>query len=161
MPACGGCDVAVLDTNEFILDVHAAADIRLWPIAVERQYADIEAMEDGQLDLAIYNGAVRNSENERIARLLRQKKQGAGGLRIVCASGGIPGLANLVPRNKIMNAAYLHNPSIQKGDVTSPARRAGERVHAHHPGVLQARPQLDDIVTVAVHVLRLSRPPTR
>ena len=58
--ACGGCDVAVLDTNEFILDVHAAADIRLWPIAVDGKYADVEAMEDGELDLALYNGAVRN-----------------------------------------------------------------------------------------------------
>ena len=49
--ACGGCDVAVLDTNEFILDVAAAADIRLWPIAVDGKYADVEAMEDGELDL--------------------------------------------------------------------------------------------------------------
>ena len=37
--ACGGCDVAVLDTNEFILDVAAVADIRLWPIAVDGKYA--------------------------------------------------------------------------------------------------------------------------
>ncbi len=59
--ACGGCDVAVLDTDEFILAVAAAADIRLWPIAVDGKYADIEAMEDGELDLAIFNGAVRNS----------------------------------------------------------------------------------------------------
>ena len=73
--ACGGCDVAVLDTDEFILDVAAAADIRLWPIAVDGKYADVEAMEDGELDLTIFNGAVRNSENEHIAKLLRAKSK--------------------------------------------------------------------------------------
>jgi F420-non-reducing hydrogenase small subunit len=61
--ACGGCDVAVLDTNEFILDVAAVADIRMWPIAADGKYADVEAMEDGELDLTIFNGGVRNSEN--------------------------------------------------------------------------------------------------
>ena len=40
--ACGGCDVAVLDTNEFILEVAALADIRLWPIATDGKYADLE-----------------------------------------------------------------------------------------------------------------------
>ena len=88
--ACGGCDVAVLDTNEFILDVAAAADIRLWPIAVDGKYADVEAMEDGELDLAIFNGAVRNSENEHIAKLLRQQEQAAGRLRVVRPHGWHP-----------------------------------------------------------------------
>ena len=73
--ACGGCDVAVLDTNEFILDIAAVADIRLWPIATDGKYKDVEAMEDGELDVAIFNGAVRNSENEHIAKLLRQKSK--------------------------------------------------------------------------------------
>ena len=59
--ACGGCDVAVLDTHEFILDIAALADIRLWPIATDGKYADIEAMEDRELDVTFFNGAVRNS----------------------------------------------------------------------------------------------------
>ena len=40
--ACGGCDVAVLDTDAFILDLAAVADIRFWPIAVDGKYADVE-----------------------------------------------------------------------------------------------------------------------
>ena len=39
--ACGGCDVAVLDTNEFVLEIAKAADIRLWPIAVDGKYKDV------------------------------------------------------------------------------------------------------------------------
>jgi F420-non-reducing hydrogenase small subunit len=33
--SCGGCEIAVLDINEKILDVAAAADIVFWPVAIE------------------------------------------------------------------------------------------------------------------------------
>ena len=118
--ACGGCDVAVLDTNEFILDVAALADIRLWPIAVDGKYHDVEAMQDGELDLAIFNGAVRNSENERIARLLRQKSKLLVAFGSCAHMGGIPGLANTTTREAIFDRAYLHNPSIEQGNHTIP-----------------------------------------
>jgi len=118
--ACGGCDVAVLDTNEFILDVAALADIRLWPIAVDGKYRDVEAMQDGELDLTIFSGAVRNSENERIAKLLRQKSKLLVAFGSCAHMGGIPGLANTTTREAIFDRAYLHNPSIEQGSQTIP-----------------------------------------
>jgi F420-non-reducing hydrogenase small subunit len=118
--ACGGCDVAVLDTNEFILDIAAAADIRFWPIAVDGKYGDLEQMEDGELDLAIFNGAVRNDENERVAKLLRRKSKTLVAFGSCAHMGGIPGLANLTTRDEIFTAAYLSNPSIEPGNRTFP-----------------------------------------
>src|SRR5512137_547046 len=99
--ACGGCDVAVLDTNEFILEVGKIADIRLWPIAADGKYADVEKMKDGELDLTLFNGAVRTSENEHLARLLRQKSKLLVAFGSCAHLGGIPGLANLVPMQEI------------------------------------------------------------
>ena len=118
--ACGGCCVSVLDTNEFILDVAAVADIRMWPIAVDGKYKDIEAMEDDELDLAIFNGAVRNSENEHIAKLLRQKSKTLIAYGACAYMGGIPGLANFTSREKIFDTAYVHNPSIESGNTAVP-----------------------------------------
>jgi len=118
--ACGGCDVAVLDTNEFILDVAAAADIRFWPIAVDGKYADLEAMADDELDLAIFNGAVRNSENEHVAKLLRRKAKLLVAFGSCAHLGGIPGLANQFTREEIFERAYLNNPSIEPGNRTVP-----------------------------------------
>jgi F420-non-reducing hydrogenase small subunit len=117
---CGGCDVAVLDTNEFILDVAALADIRLWPIAVDGKYKDVENMADGELDLAIYNGAVRNSENEEIARLLRKKSKVLLAFGSCAHMGGIPGLANFLKKDDIFKTAYLNNPSIESRNLTVP-----------------------------------------
>ncbi|MBP7146785.1 MAG: oxidoreductase [Acidobacteria bacterium] len=121
--ACGGCDVAVLDTHEFILDVAAAADIRLWPIAVDGKYADVEAMADGELDLTLFNGAVRNSENEHVAKLLRRKSKVMVAFGSCAHMGGIPGLANLATKDEIFGRAYLDNPSIQTGNATVPHPR--------------------------------------
>ncbi len=118
--ACGGCDVAVLDTNEFILDLAAVADIRFWPIAIDGKYRDVEAMEDGELDLAIFDGAVRNSENEHVAKLLRRKSKILLAFGSCAHMGGIPGLANLTTKEEIFTTAYLHNASIEPGNRIVP-----------------------------------------
>jgi len=117
---CGGCDVAFLDTDAFILDVAAVADIRLWPIATDGKYADIEALADGELDLTLFNGAVRNSENEHVAKLLRRKSKTLVAMGSCAHMGGIPGLANFVRRDEILERAYLRNRSIQPGNQTLP-----------------------------------------
>jgi len=123
--ACGGCDVAVLDTNEFILTVGELCDIHLWPIAADGKFKDVEALEDGFLDLALFNGAVRNSENEEIAKLLRKKSKVLVALGSCSHLGGIPGLANQFSKVEIYDRAYLNNPSIEPGNQTVPEPKAG------------------------------------
>ncbi|MBN1854236.1 MAG: hypothetical protein JW829_16020 [Pirellulales bacterium] len=124
--ACGGCDVAVLDTNEFVLELSGMADIRFWPIAVDGKYHDVEDMADGELDLAIFNGAVRNSENEYIAKLLRQKSKILVAFGSCAHMGGIPGLANFTTREEIFATAFLHNPSLESGNRTVPQPHTSE-----------------------------------
>jgi F420-non-reducing hydrogenase small subunit len=36
--SCGGCEIAVLDLNERILDVVKIADIVFWPVAIDVKY---------------------------------------------------------------------------------------------------------------------------
>jgi len=151
--ACGGCDVAVLDTDEFILEVAALADIRLWPIAADGKYADVEAMADGELDLTLFNGAVRNSENEHIAKLLRRKSKLLVAFGSCAHMGGIPGLANQVTREEIFERAYLNNPSIEAGNVTIPSPRT--RVNGRElviPQLYRRVYKLDDVVPVDYYV---------
>jgi F420-non-reducing hydrogenase small subunit len=151
--ACGGCDVAVLDTNEFILDVAAAADIRLWPIAVDGKYADVEAMQDGELDLCLFNGAVRNSENEEIAKLLRKKSKVLVAFGSCACMGGIPGLANLTTREQIFDRAYFHNPSIRPGSQTVPqSETAVDAGTLHLPRFYKRVYRLSDVVNVDYYV---------
>jgi len=109
--ACGGCDVAILDVHEKLLDIADAADIYLWPIAMDFKYSDVEKMEDGYLDVAMYSGAIRNSENEEIAHLLRKKAKVMVALGSCAHLGGIPSLANLFTREEIFNRVYIESES--------------------------------------------------
>ena len=118
--SCGGCEIAVLDIDEAILDVAAAADILFWPVAVDAEYKDVEAMEDGFIDVCFFNGAIRNSEQKELAHLLRKKSKVMVAFGSCAVTGGIPGLANLSDKNGIFETVYLDNASIENPDGTVP-----------------------------------------
>lgn len=111
--ACGGCDVSLLDTHERLLTIGQMADIVMWPVAADGKEKDIEAMEDGEITVALINGAVRNSENEHMAKLLRQKSKIVVAYGTCAMFGGSPALANLVPggAKEVLDYVYEKTPS--------------------------------------------------
>ena len=104
--SCGGCEIAVLNTHEKILDVDANFDVVFWPVAMDAKYHDVEAMEDGSILLTLFNGGIRNDENEHIAKLLRQKSKIVVAFGSCACEGCIPGLANLSPVGDIVHTAF-------------------------------------------------------
>jgi F420-non-reducing hydrogenase small subunit len=109
--SCGGCEIAVLDIDEKILDVAAIADILFWPVAVDTKYKDVEAMKDNAIDVCFFNGSIRTEEQEYIAKLLRKKSKILIAFGACAVNGGIPGLANVANRKEVFEVAYLDNPS--------------------------------------------------
>ena len=111
--ACGGCDVSLLDTNERILTIGDMADIVMWPVAADGKEKDIEAMEDGEILVSIISGAVRNTENEHMVKLLRKKSKVVVSYGTCACFGGSPALANLVPgeSKEILEYVYTKTPS--------------------------------------------------
>ena len=109
--SCGGCEIAVLDINEAVLDVMNVAEIVFWPVAMDVKYHEVEVMEDGFMDVLFFNGAIRNSEQEHLAKLLRKKSKIMVAFGSCAISGGIPGLANLANREEIFDRVYISSPS--------------------------------------------------
>lgn len=109
--SCGGCDVAFLDINEKLLDVAAIADIVFWPAVLDFKYHHVEAMADTAIDLCLFNGAIRNSEQEKLARLLRAKSKVMVAFGACACFGGIPALANFSNRAGLFERAYVAAPS--------------------------------------------------
>ncbi len=118
--SCGGCEIAVLDLNEKILDVVSLADIVLWPVAIDVKYKDVEAMPDKDIDICLFNGAIRNEENEHMAKLLREKSKVLIAFGSCAHQGGIPGLANVADRREIFEKAYLATFSTNNPDHVTP-----------------------------------------
>jgi len=121
--SCGGCEIAVLDTNEAILDIVAKADIVFWPVALDVKYDDVRQMPDGWMDVCFFNGSVRNSEQEELAHLLRQKAKKLVAFGSCAHHGCIPGLANLYSRAEILERVYRQEPSVANPDGKLPQTR--------------------------------------
>ncbi len=142
--ACGGCDVAVLDTNEKILDIANLADIVFWPIAVDFKYHHVRAMEDKSIDLCLFNGAIRSTEQAEIARLLRKKSKVMVAFGACACFGGIPALGNFTNRAEIFQRVYLEAPSNDNADGTVPL------LHTKVPeGELELPELFDTVLTLA------------
>ncbi len=104
--SCGGCEIAVLNIHEKILDVDANFDVVFWPVAVDTKYKDVEAMADGSILLTLWNGGIRNEENEHMAHLLRRKSKLLIAFGSCANEGCIPGLANLSSTKEIFDTYY-------------------------------------------------------
>lgn len=110
--SCGGCDEAIVDLNEVLLRVANAIDLVLWPVALDFKYHHVRGMKDGEILLSIVNGHVRNSEQEEIAKLLREKSQLVLAFGACACFGGTPGLANLTTKEDIFNWVYRDAPTV-------------------------------------------------
>ena len=121
--SCGGCEIAVLDLNEKILDVVQMADIVFWPVAIDVKYSDVEAMPDKYVDICFFNGSVRTEEQKYMAELLRKKSKTLVAFGSCAQEGCVPGLANLYERKDILNKVYLENKSTLNLDGVVPQTR--------------------------------------
>jgi F420-non-reducing hydrogenase small subunit len=116
--SCGGCEEAVVDLDEALLDVAEAVDIVFWPVALDFKEKDLEAMPDGSILAAFVNGAVRNSQQRKMAELLRAKAKVVVAFGVCAQLGGIPGLANLTDSKGILEEVY------GAGAIPAPATRS-------------------------------------
>jgi F420-non-reducing hydrogenase small subunit len=112
--SCGGCEIAVVDIELKILEVADFFDIVLWPCVMDFKYKDIEVMEDGEITLCLFNGAIRTSENEHLAKLLRAKSKLMVAFGSCAHEGCIPGLANFYDKKTIFENVYRDSPSLEE-----------------------------------------------
>jgi F420-non-reducing hydrogenase small subunit len=146
---CGGCDVALLDIDEKILGLAEVADIAFWPIAVDTKLKDVEAMPDKSITLTLYNGAVRNSENEHVAKLLRQKSAIMVSFGSCACFGGIPGLANVTNKRDLQDYVYTKTFSSVNPDHVFPVPRwDGPEGELELPVLYDTVLTLEDVVDV-------------
>jgi F420-non-reducing hydrogenase small subunit len=147
--ACGGCEESIVDLAEDILKVVAAVDIVFWPVALDFKRSDVEAMPDGSITASFINGAVRLTEQEEMAKLLRRKSQIVVAHGACSHLGGIPGLGNFWNKETIFRRAYLTTPSTDNPKGTVPQEKSivdGKELHL--PGFFDTVQALDQVIDV-------------
>jgi len=73
---------------------------------MDAKYKDVEAMPDGSITLTLFNGGIRNKENEELAHLLRRKSKILVAFGSCACEGCIPGLANFSSPQQIFDTVY-------------------------------------------------------
>jgi F420-non-reducing hydrogenase small subunit len=150
--SCGGCDIAMINIDEKILDVDAAFDVVFWPCAMDGKYRDVEEMPDGSITLTLFSGGIRNSENEELAHLLRRKSQILVAFGSCANEGCIPGLANLSSPKAIFDAAYQTVSTINPGNVWPVPSYSVPEGELHIPKFYPVLKTLDQVVPVDYYV---------
>lgn len=158
--SCGGCEIAILDLDEKILDVLQIADVVFWPVAMDAKYKDVEAMPDGFIDVCFFNGGVRSSEQEKLAKLLRVKAKYLVAFGACAQLGGIPGLANLSNRKDIFERVYHSTESTDNPSRTEPqTEHKLPEGHSDIPVFYESVKPLDRIVPVDYYLPGCPPPP--
>lgn len=158
--SCGGCDVALLGLHERILDLLDFADIAFWPAATDFKYEDLRGYERNEIDLTFFNGGIRTSENEEIAKLLREKTDLLVAYGSCAHQGGIPGLANMSGHNKVFDTVYLNNPTTVNTEEVVPKKLTeGAKGDLHLPEFQEQVRSLGQVVEVDYTVPGCPPPP--
>jgi len=101
--SCGGCEESVIDLAEEFLTLATVADIVFWPIAMDVKYKDVAAMNEGEIEVTLINGAVRMDEQEEMALTLRKKSKLIIAHGTCAHLGGIAGLADFYKAEDVLN----------------------------------------------------------
>lgn len=151
--SCGGCEEAVVDLAEKILDVVAAVDIVFWPVALDFKRKDVEAMEDRSILATFVNGAIRTTEQQEMVELLRRKSQLLIAFGSCSHLGGIPGLANLWDRRSVFETVYVESPSTENPDRVFPETEHKEDGYSVTlPGFFNTVRALDQVVDTDYYI---------
>ncbi|WP_353684200.1 F420-nonreducing hydrogenase [Thermodesulfovibrio sp. 3907-1M] len=151
---CGGCDIAVVDLSEALVDVALQLDIVFWaPTVADVKYKDLEAMPDGSIDVGLFSGNVRNSEHEHIAKVLRQKCKVLIAFGICASCGGIKGLVNLHTTEQLLEKAYINTFSTDNPEKILPQTTVvvDGKYELTLPTLMDAR-ALDQVVKVDYYI---------
>ncbi|MBI5052124.1 MAG: oxidoreductase [Chloroflexi bacterium] len=146
--SCGGCEIAVLNIHEKILDVDANFDVVFWPVAMDAKYKDVEAMEDESILLTLFNGGIRNDENEKMAKLMRRKSKILVAFGSCACEGCIPGLANFSNVDEIIHTAFHTLTTDNGSEIKLQTRYPAPEGEIHIPNLLPRLKTLEQVVKV-------------
>ncbi|MGI6368414.1 MAG: oxidoreductase [Anaerolineae bacterium] len=147
--SCGGCDIAIVELGEHLLELAKLADIVFWPCAMDFKYEDVEAMEDGHVDVCLFNGSIRTDKDEHIAQLLRAKSKVLVAFGSCASEGCVPALSNILGPDHALQLAAWHTPTtVNPADTMFSLRTAVPEGELTLPAVSAQLRTLEQVVPV-------------
>jgi F420-non-reducing hydrogenase small subunit len=118
--SCGGCEVALVNLHEKILDVDNNFEFVFCPCLLDTKVKDVEAMPDRSIAITFFNGAIGTADNEEMAELLRKKSSILIAFGSCSSTGGIPALSNLHSKDALFKTNYLDSLTLDNPAGVTP-----------------------------------------
>ena len=115
--SCSGCEVAIVDMGERLLDVLGLVDFVHIPVIMDHKYygqlGDGKHLTLPEADVALVSGGIKNEEHLELAEEIRKKCSIVIALGTCATHGGIPALCNSYS-NEDMKARYYSTETTDK-----------------------------------------------
>ena len=112
---CSGCHMSLLDIDERLIDLADRIELVYSPIADVKTFP-------AHVDVTLVEGAVANSENEELARVIRRQSRYVVGFGDCAVTGNVTAMRNPVPVADVLHRSYVEladvTPQIPRGYPT-------------------------------------------
>lgn len=142
LAACDGCEVAILNLGQGLLELLPRLDIVHMPLLMDHKLLGRDGRGEPHIppaEVGLLSGHVRNQEHLEMARLMRAQCRVLIALGTCATHGGIPALANLYSDADLLDCCFRQGPS------TDPAP---DPRHPALPALLPRAYALDEVVEV-------------
>jgi len=120
---CGGCEVAILDLGEKLLDLLPSLDFVHMPVLMDHKYfgqtGEKSELEIPEADVGMVSGGIRNEKEKHVAEEMRKKCKTLIALGSCACYGGIPALANMYKLDDIYEKIFRDSKSTEAADTPS------------------------------------------
>ena len=111
LDACAGCEMSLLDVDEFIIDLAQAVEFTRSPITDIKEFPEVT--------VGLITGAIGTIEQEEEAKELRAKCKILIVLGDCACFGGIPSMRNAFSKEEVLRRAYIESESTKNGKIPS------------------------------------------
>jgi len=108
---CSGCHMSFLDLDERLIELADKIELVYSPIADVKHFPS-------DVDVTIVEGAVSNSENEEMARIIRRNSKFVLSFGDCATTGNVTAMRNQFSPDEIMHRVYVQ---LADGDPTIPS----------------------------------------
>ncbi len=120
---CGGCEVAILDLGEKLLDVLPSLEFVHMPVLMDHKYfgqtGEKSELEIPEAEVGMISGGIRNEKEKHVTEEMRKKCKTLIALGSCACFGGIPALANMYKLDELTEKVYRDSVSTEPGDTPS------------------------------------------
>ncbi len=118
---CGGCEVAILDLGETLLDLLPSLEFVHMPVLMDHKYfgqtGEKDSLEIPEAEIGMISGGVRSEKEKHVAEEMRKKCKTLIALGSCACYGGIPALANMYPLEDVYEKVYRGSKTTESADT--------------------------------------------